>query len=180
MLNTITAILDAGAGGGAGSYESIATVTSSGSSATLTFSSIPSTYSSLQIRGLYSGSGGLLMTFNGSSSAEYARHWLRGKEGLAQSTGSGYGVGYFNLTQSPVGDATTKHAMIFDLHDYSSTTKNKTFRMIDGYDENTTLGNVTLYSGLWGNTSAVTSITLDSNGTFASGSVFSLYGIKGA
>lgn len=162
------------------SFESIATATSTGSSATITFSSIPSTYQHLQIRGRFSGSGGLLLTMNGSSSAIYTNHKLQGDGTSATAGGGGYGAGYMNLTTTPVGSATALHYCIIDIHDYGSTTKNKTLRMIEGYDNNDTNGKIVLWSGLFGSTNAVTSLTLDANGTFANNTTFALYGIKGA
>ena len=160
------------------SYESIQTVNSTGSSATLTFSSIPATYKSLQIRGLYSGDGGFLMTINGSSSTIYASHYLTGNGSSANASGVGYATGYFNFTTTPTGSTTILHACIIDIIDYASTTKNKTLRIFDGYDENGD-GDVTLYSGLFGSTNAITSITLDSNGSWRNNTQFALYGIKG-
>jgi hypothetical protein len=178
-MSLILGILDSGgAAASTSSYESIATVNSTGSSATLTFSAIPSGYASLQIRGLYSGDGGFLMKINGSSSAIYAYHLLKGDGSSASASGLGYGSGYFNFTQTPTGSTTTLHACIIDIHDYASTTKNKTLRMFDGYDENGD-GDVTLYSGLFGSTNAITSITLDSNGNWLNNTQFALYGIKG-
>ena len=50
--------------------------------------------------------------------------------------------------------------------------------MFDGYDENGD-GDVALYSGLFGSTNAITSITLDSNGNWRNNTQFALYGIKG-
>lgn len=177
MLAGLTGLLGGGGGGG-GSFESIATATSSGSSATLTFSGIPSTYKSLQIRGLYSGDGGFLMTINGSSSAIYAYHFLKGNGSSASASGLGYASGYFNFTQTPTGSTSTLHACVIDIIDYASTSKNKTLRMFDGYDENGD-GDVSLYSGLFGSTDAITSITLDSNGLWRNNTTFALYGIKG-
>lgn len=179
MLNTVLATFSEGTPPiPPTAYESIASATSTGSSATLTFNSIPSGYASLQIRGLYSGDGGFLMNINGSSSAIYAYHLLKGDGASASSSGLGYATGYFNFTQLPTGSTTTLHACVIDIHDYASTTKNKTLRMFDGYDENGD-GDVTLYSGLFGSTNAITSITLDSNGTWRNNTQFALYGIKG-
>jgi hypothetical protein len=171
-------------GGGAApaaptAYESIATVTSTGSSAILTFSSIPSTYKSLQIRGIYQGTGGFLMTLNNSAAATYATHYLNGNGTSATSGNATYSAGYLNFTTTPTGTTNTFHASVIDILDYSSTVKNKTLRIFDGYDQNGS-GNATLWSGLWGNTSAITSIELDSNGTWVNGTTFALYGIKGA
>ena len=112
MLNTILGTLSSGVAASTSSYESIATVNSTGSSVTLTFNSIPSGYASLQIRGLYSGDGGFLMTINGSSSAIYAQHLLKGDGSSASASGLGYGSGYFNFTQTPTGSTTTLHACI--------------------------------------------------------------------
>jgi hypothetical protein len=69
---------------------------------------------------------------------------------------------------------------IIDIHDYASTTRNKTVRSFEGSDNNGT-GDVTLVSGLWLNTAAVTSATVSVLGgiNYAAGTTISLYGIKG-
>jgi hypothetical protein len=72
---------------------------------------------------------------------------------------------------------------IIDIHDYASTTRNKTFRFLTGNDRNGA-GILALFSGLWMSTSAITSLTFVPNNiggaqTFISGTTFSLYGIKG-
>jgi hypothetical protein len=186
LLNTITAILDAGAGGGGGAYESIATATGTGSSATITFSSIPSTYKHLQIRAINRDTFGAsfidfgTLTFNSSTSG-YAAHWLYGDGsttsafGSASRSNTGWWLG--------VGDGYTAGivaATIYDIHDYASTTNNKTIRIFSGVDTNGA-GRVALTSGLWANTSAITSISFTSpNANFTTNTVFSLYGIKGA
>jgi hypothetical protein len=172
----------------AGSYESIATATSAGSSATLTFSSIPSTYSSLQIRFISkpaSSGGAIRMQMNGITTNTYWYHYLIGV-GTAAAAGSSGGAtnGIFvmdNLT-APVTDIFG--VGIIDIHDYASTTKVKTIRAFSGTNDNTT-GNgdeIQLWSGKNGATTAVSSITFanTSGQNFASGTTFSLYGIKGA
>ena len=177
LLNTITAILDAGAGGGGGSYESIATVTVSG--ATLTFTSIPSTYKHLQVRGLFTSGGSSIQgNFNNDTASNYANHTLVGNgstvtaEGVANTSAllsNNYFYGGFPNSTFPA-------AMIFDVIDYASTSKFKTIRAIAGMDNNgATAPYIALGSGLWRSTSAVTSISFSGvTGTF------SLYGIKGA
>ena len=191
MLNTITAILDAGAGGGGGSFESIATVTGNGSASTLTFSSIPSTYTSLQIRAIGrdtnggTAAGNFLMRFNSDTGANYSRHSLRGT-GAAVAAGGAASATNINLNSFAWFSGTAANtfgAAIVDIHDYASTTNNKTVRGLLGVNDNAVSGNelITLASAAWYNTSAVTTITLVSDGTaFATGTVFSLYGIKGA
>lgn len=176
------------------SFESIATVTGNGSSTSLTFSSIPQTYVSLQIRGLSRNVSGNLsnsnlnIRFNSDSGSNYTRHFLRG-------TGSAVGAyGDVSSTVAIVQDgdlswtssSSFKAVSIIDIHDYASTIRNKTMRSFAGQDVNDSSGSygtaVALSSALWLNTAAITSITITSAGgsAFDSTSVFSLYGIKGA
>ena len=173
------------------SYESIATVTGNGSSSTLTFSSIPSTYTSLQIRAIGrdtnggTAAGNLLMRFNSDSGANYSRHNLRGTGATVAASGA-TGATNINLQSFAWFSGTAANtfgAAIVDIHDYASTTKNKTVRAIVGVNDNGASGNeqIALASAAWFNTAAVNTITLVSDGTaFATGTVFSLYGIKGA
>jgi hypothetical protein len=159
------------------SFESIATITPSGTN-TITFSSIPSGYKSLQIRGLCTDGNynQISMRFNGVTSSVYASHSLRGTGSVAQASGSTTWNQMFVAGVSG-GFGTTLGAFIIDVIDYTSTTKNKTVRSFNGYDENGN-GQVDLDSGLWMSTSAVTSITLFTTGNYLSGSTFALYGIK--
>jgi hypothetical protein len=189
LLNSIVSILDAGgAAGGGASFESIATATANGSSSTITFSSIPATYTSLQIR-INSKSNrtattatALYATVNSDTGANYAYHFLYGDGSAAGSTGSTSStsmmIGY-EAGSNAGSNANTFGTTIIDVHDYASTSRNKTFRSFAGTDNNGT-GQVRLMSGLWMSTSAITSIALtDAVDNFTSGSTFSLYGIKG-
>jgi len=184
-------MLGNGAGGGGGSYESIATVTGNGSASTLTFSSIPSTYVSLQIRAIGrdtnagTAAGNFLMTFNSDTGANYSRHNLRGTGATAAASGA---TGATNINLNAFAwfsgtAANTFGAAIVDIHNYASTTQNKTVRALLGVNDNGSSGNeqITLASAAWFNTAAITTITLVSDGTaFATGTQFALYGIKGA
>lgn len=169
------------------SFESIATATGTGSSGTITFSSIPGTYQHLQIRaiGRTSSAGtdnDIYLQFNGITTTTYDRHFLRGN-GTAASAGGAATVDKIAVGSFAGGGAAANiiGAMIIDIHDYASTTKNKTVRAITGEDQNSVDGNIYLYSGLWRNTSAVTSITLTiPSFNFTTASTFALYGIKGA
>jgi hypothetical protein len=191
LLNTILGSLSSGVAASTSSYESIASATGTGSSATITFDSIPSGYVSLQIRGRiqysdanYAGLN-LGIRFNNNSSSIYNMHYLFG------DGSSRYAQGYINETAifSPVGAGTgltnNVGTVILDLLDYTSTTKNKTLRVFGGADTNFTSSNpgyIVLSSGLWVNTAAVTRIDLTtaSNGNFTTNTTFALYGIKGA
>ena len=182
MLNTLLGTLSSGVAASTSSYESIATVAgNSGTSVTL--SSIPSGYASLQVR-FYAardgGSGNLAMRFNSDTGSNYAFHLLYGANNLAQATGSATQT-RINYV-SPVDDSANsfKAAGIIDILDYTSTTKYKTTRHFSGIDVNALSGSaVYLSSGLWQSTSAITSITFDLLGDDFGTSTFALYGIKG-
>jgi hypothetical protein len=174
-----------------GDYESIQTVTvGAGGAANVTFSSIPSTYKHLQIRGIARGSratygnDNLNIQFNSDTGSNYSWHKLQGN-------GSTVSAGSVNSSTRMVANAlagsgaptNTFSAHILDILDYANTNKNKTLRGLDGVDINGTVagegGVIELHSGSWMNTAAVTSITLfagDPN--FVQYTTFALYGIK--
>jgi len=176
----------------ASSYESIATATGTGSSATITFSSIPSTYVSLQLRimgkGTYTGSTGandVFVTFNGDTGANYTQHRLYGDgsaAGAAGTTGATVTRIQRAINSSAAGLNNMMGVAIADIHDYASTTKYKTMRNFSGVDTNGVAStDINLSSGLWLSTSAINSITLSATGStaWATSTVISLYGIKG-
>lgn len=167
------------------SFESIATATGTGSSNTITFSSIPSTYKSLQIRiagksTRASNMSTLVMQLNSDTGTNYSRHSLQGN-GTTPSANSNATYNYMLYTDLAAANLTNINSVfIVDIIDYASTSKNKTARIFNGQDNNSGSGVVYLSSGLWMNTSAVNTITFtDINANIASGSTFALYGIKG-
>ena len=193
MLNSLVGIIASSGGAVAGgAYESIASVTPSGSTNTVTFSSIPSTYASLQLRILARGTsnGGstnpliLFMRANGDTGTNYANHRLF-TDGTVQADGT---ASQTRMTPAIYADsgypANVFGVAIIDIHDYASTTRNKTVRTISGVETNagTTANRLDIHSDLWMSTSAITSLTILNNGgdNFSSSSSFALYGIKGA
>jgi hypothetical protein len=169
-----------------GVFESIATLSGSGVS-TVTFSSIPSTYKALQIRftgRLASGSGGsnynTYMTFNSDSAANYTWHAIRGT-GASALGYSATGRNYIDIEETMPDNAVTANIFggaLVDIHDYASTTKNKTVRAIGGTANSG--GTIWLSSSVWLNTSAINTIYLYNNAgaNFATGTTFALYGVK--
>jgi hypothetical protein len=192
MLAALTGLLGGGGGGG-GSFESIATATGNGSSATITFNSIPSTYKHLQIRGVardtytgFVGDVGFTFTFNVNSSAVYTRHRLIGDGSSATAAGAAnQGAAYsLNGDVSSASSNTLIYGVsIIDILDYASTSKFKTARVFAGSDGNVSSNPnyaISLNSSLWRSTDAITSIEITAGGSnFASNSQFALYGIKG-
>lgn len=167
-------------------FESIATATGTGSSGTITFSSIPSTYQHLQIRWISrttraTNADSFQLTFNGASST-YADHYLSGDGSVTDAFGSA-STSYITLPGATTAANRAADIMavgVLDIHDYGSTTKAKTVRSNHGIDANGS-GAIYLSSGLWTTTSAITSITIAvASGSFTTSSTFALYGIKGA
>jgi|688.fasta_scaffold985724_2 hypothetical protein len=156
------------------------TVGSAGA-ASITFSSIPSTYKHLQIRGYQkaASAGDLNFTLNGDTGANYTRHYLYGTGSSTASSGANTSqtLGYVGYNPSTV----YFQASIIDILDYTSTVKYKTVRSSLGTDANGS-GYILLTSSGWFATpAAITSITFTSGGgNFSQFSQFALYGIKGA
>lgn len=171
------------------SYESIQTVTvGAGGQAAVNFTSIPGTYKHLQIRSInrdstsqYS-SNDLYMNFNGDTGTNYSVHRLYGT-GSAVAADNIINASYMLIGQQATSLATSGMfgGNIIDILDYANTSKNKTARGLGGVDLNgNTDGRIMFQSGLWRNTTAVTSITFRAaTGNLAQGSTFALYGIRG-
>jgi hypothetical protein len=115
--------------------------------------------------------------FNGDTAANYSNHLLRGN-GSSVASSAGASVTRMVISDASIGSE--PFAMgVADILDAYSTTKNKTLRSFAGMVKSD-FKFVELWSGSWRNTAALTSITLFHDGTnMATGSRFSLYGIKG-
>jgi len=171
-----------------GAFESIATVTASGSPASLTFSSIPSTYKSLQIRGIgkdtNTGNGApIKIQFNGDTGTNYAAN--RGnsfgtrKDAIGQTSQTSILCGIGGSIASDPAYANMVGVNLFDIINYTSTTNKKTVRGMVGTDANGNPRGFSLVGGLWNSTTAITSITIIAGTTaFANGATFALYGIR--
>jgi len=168
------------------SYESIATVTvGSGGAAIVEFTSIPATYTHLQIRMNVRSNRAVAvenfsMMFNSTSSNQYVGHYLyangatagAGNE-LNQNSGAGAYIAGDSAGANIFGAAVT------DILDYANTNKYKVTRSLGGSDQNGS-GNIMFASSLWQNTAAINSIRFLSGGTgWVQYSSFALYGIKG-
>lgn len=181
MLAGLTALLGGGGGGG-GSFESIATATGTGSTVTLNLNSIPSTYKHLQLRITANDGAGATAAIrvNSDSGSNYTLHRVSGDGTSVYASGStaktSYEFGpYYGL------ESNINSVSIIDILDYSNATKNKTFRTFFGINRDSSGGQVYLSSGLWQNTSAITSISLIGFGSyyFTASTKIALYGIKG-
>lgn len=174
------------------SFESIASASPSGVG-TVTFSSIPGTYKHLQVRynvRADNPSTGPVTAFmqlrvNGVTTTSYTTHQITGDGASVSNGGSSGDTSTFIAVVGGSGNVGAFGSGIIDIYDYASTTKNKTIRAFSGSDTNGTFGGVpgeiTLRSGLFNNTGAITSLELffSSGTTYMTNSVVSLYGIRG-
>jgi hypothetical protein len=150
----------------------LATITLGSAQSTVTFSSIPATYRDLRLvvdltptAATYDIYG----RFNGDSGSNYSYVEAGGNGSVTYSGAS-------TLTFHPIGYLTTaaKTVIEFSVLDYSVTDKHKPGLV----RQSTAAEAVAMRATRWANTSAITSLAvIASTSTFASGSVFSLYGI---
>jgi hypothetical protein len=168
-------------------YESIATTTvGSGGTSNIIFSSIPSTYTHLQIRGIARCTAStsdidLYMQFNSDTGNNYNWHFVYGDGGSA-ATSSGVPADYIDTLRTTGASSTANRfgAGVIDILDYTNTNKFTTARILTGQDQNGS-GLVIFTSGAWRNTAAITSIKFYyPTGSIAENSQLALYGIKGA
>lgn len=160
-------------------YEPIATTTLASLNTTISFTSIPSTYTDLKV--VFNGSSssgtiGLWFRFNNDSATNYSSTWMVGNGTTASSTRTSN----YNEIR-PAGNilTTTNNTMvILDLFSYAGST-NKTCLIQVAGDQNGS-GSVVRTVGLYRSTSAINRI--DVSGEFSTnltvGSTATLYGIK--
>lgn len=163
------------------SYESIATASPSGVS-TVTFSSIPSTFKHLQIRFnlIASAQARLGVQVNADTSSAYPFHYISGNGTTVAAGGSTSGVlAALTVNFNARTDTSFPSVGVFDLLDYSSSTKNKVSRTLFGMNNNgASAGYVDYTSSLWSSTAVVSSLSFLINSGTYTGSI-ALYGIKG-
>jgi hypothetical protein len=170
-------------------YEPISTQTVGTAVATVTFNSIPQTYTDLVLVSstYYSASAAMRVRFNNDSATNYGFTILGGSNaapgngsyGGRDSNGSSINVlGYYAGTNS-TGNIFAPTVATF--MNYSNTTNYKPLLSRSFAFDNGTGTDVELFAGVWRSTAAITRVDLlPSSGNFAVGSTFTLYGIKAA
>lgn len=167
-----------------GSFESIATANGTGSATNITFSSIPSTYTHLQIRLVGNNTGEnyrqyYYMRFNSDADNNYSFQRLYATASTAISD-YGTDTGYAVLGEQPGLFGGGVAGGIIDILDYTSTSKRKSFRNFTGMATGSTNNNINHIVGMWNNTSAISSITLIAGEPWNNTTKIALYGIKGS
>jgi hypothetical protein len=158
-------------------------VVPSGGSASVTFSSIPSTYKHLQIRILGRGSyaySNLLdgnINFNSDATVtNYYSHTLKGNGASATSLAE-QSPWLKNCFPGANQTASVFGSYVIDILDYANTNKYKTVRYLGGVDVNGS-GQINAGSNLWNNTAAISSILLSVDGNWTQYTSIALYGVN--
>jgi hypothetical protein len=156
-------------------YSLIQSQTLGSAAASVTFSSIPATYTDLVliIEGALTASAIAAITaqFNGDTASNYSVTNVSGNGTTASST-------RFSTQPSLYAGllSTTRSNTIFNIIDYSNATTYKSTLSRANVSSST----VRATAGLWRSTAAITSMVIgnDSSDTFIAGSTFKLYGIE--
>ena len=154
----------------------------SGGAATISFTSIPNTYTDLCLKlsartTLTGTAANVAFSFNGSTSSRSGIYL--GGNGSSASSGS---VGELLIWTFPYNDATSNTFGNTELYipNYAGST-NKSMSTDGVSENNATDGRVAFTASLWANTAAITSITLTpQSGSFMQHSTAYLYGVSNA
>jgi hypothetical protein len=165
----------------ANTYTLIASNTLTGTTASVTFSSIPGTYTDLVLRFATRDSSSAVfraidMSFN-SSTSNFSYTRIVGSGSTVTSSRSTTNNG---IPAASVGDTATSNTFSngeLYLPNYTAS-QNKPFSVSVVTENNATEAYATAFAGLWSNTSAISSISFAASANFLSGSSFFLYGIK--
>jgi hypothetical protein len=157
-------------------YTPIATQTLTGATGSVSFASIPSTYTDiiLTIEGTVGSNCGIQMRFNSDSGSNYSFTRMTGDGSSASSDRSS------NATFMELGYyvTTTRNMNIVQIMNYSNSTTYKT--VLNRANAQSVNIGAQAYVEMWRSTSAINSITINASGNLASGSILTLYGIQAA
>lgn len=158
-------------------YDKIATATAAGGATSISFTSIPSTYTDLVIviNGAYSAAVGVYVQFNGDNSpsgTNYSQTLLFGTGSAASSTRAS------NFNWAAIGYLGSENSTtICSIMNYANTTTFKTAIGRGNSASNLTLSSV----ALWRSTAAINRVDLlSTTSTYTAGTTATIYGIKAA
>lgn len=163
-------------------YDLISSSASYAGATTLTFSSIPTTYTDLYLAVSCRGNGyngtDIYLTFNGSSSSYSGKHiWKDGNSASATTGGSGSSNILAGIIPgSQAGSYSYGSVGIYIPNYLSSSVKNVSIETVserNGNDQWIFFG-----TGTWSSSSQINSITLTASSNFLGDSTAYLYGIK--
>lgn len=157
-----------------------------GTSAAITFASIPQAFSHLRIVGYARTDGAvtvqdMLMRFNGDSGANYDRQYLSGAVSTA-AAGESFGTTGLGVSSVPGASAAANLFAPFDIVTpyYSQGSNHKASVSCWAYKYGTASGNlgVGMMSHFWRSAAAITQVSLHpTSGNFVAGTRVTLYGM---
>lgn len=162
-------------------YKLISSTTLGSAASSVTFSSIPATYTDLILISVATNTNsngtGLGIRFNSDTATNYSKLYLYG-DGTSAVSGrnanqTSISISNMDVTTAEFGTAVTH------IQNYSNSTTYKTLLSRGGA---TTSGNLVIfYTGTWRSTAAISTITLlPDAGNLNANSTFTLYGITAA
>ena len=170
----------------ANTYVLISSNVLSGSAASVTFSSIPSTYTDLVLRtsartDVANYFDRFVFTFNSDSGSNYSNTYLAGS-GSAASSNTASNATSLNSSRAATGSTATANTFSNTetyFPNYAANT-NKPIGSFNVGENNATAAQMAVDAQLWRNTAALNSITIapGAGTNFVSGSSFYLYGVK--
>lgn len=174
------------------SFDSIISYTNgAGGASNITFSNIPQTYSSLQLRCVAKSTRSdivisynpMLTQFNDDTSLNYSYHRMR-SDGASNYSEGGTSYNYLEfgvLVGSTASEANYYSPSVINILDYSSSNKYKSFQALAVNETATSYPTVVTTTGAWLSNAPITKITIRFDGyaqNLAQYSTFALYGIK--
>lgn len=161
-------------------YEQIASNTLSSSTATVTFSSIPQTYTDIVVitKLLAATAGDIRLNFNNDTANNYNRVILSGDTTTTYNS-SAYSQAFARFNYASALRTTEPYSMYFlEINQYRNPNMNKAIYSRGGRPGE---GNDYMVN-MWNSTAAINRIdfSMDFSRSFAAGSYFALYGISAA
>jgi hypothetical protein len=165
----------------ASTYEPIATTTLGSAASSITFSSIPATYTDLRLVFVGKRDGAtsnyVVVNVNNDTGTNYSDTQLNGNGTTATSTRNTTADAWYCGTVATI--ETNPAFFSLDIFSYAGSTY-KTALSTFSNDRNGS-GGVQYDVNLWRNTAAITSVKISAyTGNYASGTIATLYGIKAA
>jgi hypothetical protein len=157
-------------------YTPIATQTLSSATGTVTFTSIPSTYTDLVLvaSGTTASNSGWGVQFNSDTASNYSSTFIEGSGSATIS--ERYSANLIRVAWNSIWNSSTPSNGIVNIQNYSNA---NTYKTLVSRSNGSTY--VEAGVGVWRNTSAINRIDIIGSGAnFAIGSTFTLYGIAAA
>lgn len=163
-------------------YEPIATTTGTGSASSVTFSSVPATYTDLVLvcNVITASSASLQVQFNSDTGSNYSYTVLDG-DGATASSNRQTNTSGIQLAgwSSNLGSSTNPSPIICHINNYVNSTTFKT-ALVRSTAYGASGASVDAFVGTWRNTATINTVRVTSGANFTTASTFTLYGIKAA